>query len=76
MNIDFFYNPSGAFVLVSGKKGILKMYICICNAINEKSLRNLIKCNKIKSIKDFHKINLCCKCGKCYKEVQEIIKNE
>jgi bacterioferritin-associated ferredoxin len=52
------------------------MIVCVCSNINDSKLRNLIKCNKIKSIRDFHKLNVCCNCAKCYKEVQEIIKDE
>lgn len=50
------------------------MIICCCNNINEVSLRTLIKCNKIKSLKHFRKIQEDGSCGKCYKEVQKIIK--
>ena len=50
------------------------MIVCVCSNLNESKMRNLIKCNKIKSVREFHKLQLCCNCGKCYKEVQQIIK--
>jgi bacterioferritin-associated ferredoxin len=52
------------------------MVICVCSAITESTLRNLIKCNKIRSVRDFHKLNVCCNCAKCYKEINDIIKEE
>lgn len=52
------------------------MIVCVCSNINESKMRNLIKCNKIKSVREFHKLQLCCNCAKCYKEVQDIIREE
>jgi bacterioferritin-associated ferredoxin len=52
------------------------MIICVCSNINETNLRNLIKYNKIKSVREFHNLQLCCNCAKCYKEVQDIIREE
>lgn len=50
------------------------MIVCICSNLNENKLRNIIKCNKIKSVKEFHKLQLCCDCHKCNKEIKKIIK--
>lgn len=36
-------------------------------------MRELIKRNKIRSVRDFHNISCCNNCGKCYKEVKSII---
>lgn len=52
------------------------MIICCCKNINESTLKKLIKCNKVNSIKDFRKLNDCSGCGKCYQYAQQVIKNE
>jgi bacterioferritin-associated ferredoxin len=52
------------------------MIVCICSNINDFSLRTLIKSNRIKNVREFHKLNLCCNCAKCYKEINDIIKEE
>jgi len=49
------------------------MIICVCSGINESKIRNLIKCNKIKSIREFHKLQICCNCAKCYPDIKKII---
>lgn len=52
------------------------MYICICSNLNETELRSLIKSKKINSIKEFRKLNCCDGCGKCYAEIQKILRGD
>lgn len=53
------------------------MYICICEGIKEKQIKEYIKENEVI---DFKKlcldINICNQCKKCSKSIQEIIKEE
>ncbi len=52
------------------------MYICLCDAITDKTLKITIKNKNIYKIKDLHKIGLCNNCKKCCKEISRILKNE
>ena len=50
------------------------MIICVCSNTNEDRIRFLIKQNKIKSIREFHKLQICCNCAKCYPDIKKLIK--
>ena len=50
------------------------MIVCVCSNLNETKVRKLIKYNKIKSIRDFHKLQICSNCAKCYPDINKLIK--
>ena len=52
------------------------MIVCICNNINESKLKRLIKDNKIKTVKDIQKMNICTDCKKCCCYIKKAIKIE
>lgn len=52
------------------------MYICLCDAITDKTLKNTIKNKNICKIKDLHRIGMCNNCKKCCSEIKRILKDE
>ena len=48
------------------------MYVCICNAITEDHLKEIIKDNKCASIDDLQKFGVADNCFKCYYEIREM----
>ncbi|CDH05743.1 regulatory or redox component complexing with Bfr, in iron storage and mobility [Xenorhabdus bovienii str. oregonense] len=53
------------------------MYICLCNAISDKTIRNIVRQQHIRSIrelKDFVPVGS--DCGKCIRQAREIMNEE
>lgn len=49
------------------------MYVCICNAITEDHLKEIIKDNKCASINDLQNFGVADSCCKCYNQTQEML---
>lgn len=49
------------------------MIVCICDNINNKTLHQIIKDNKIRKIKQIQAHGVCTKCKKCCSEIKKII---
>ncbi len=49
------------------------MYICICNALNEDDVKDLITNNKIVCMTELKEHNICDNCTKCYSEVRNVL---
>ena len=49
------------------------MYICLCDSITDKTLKNTIKNNNISKVKELHKLGICNNCKKCSNEIKRII---
>lgn len=50
------------------------MFICICHAITERKLKEIIRKNDVSEIEDLNKyIKIGDKCGKCIFSVNELI---
>lgn len=49
------------------------MYICICNALNEDDVKDLITNNEIVCMSELKDHNICNNCTKCYNDIRDIL---
>lgn len=50
------------------------MYVCLCNAISDKAIRNAVRQNKVHSIGELRKIiPVGTECGKCIRHAKAVI---
>ncbi|WGO83400.1 (2Fe-2S)-binding protein [Arsenophonus apicola] len=55
----------------------MKMYICLCNRISDKTIKTLVRDNRITSISGLKKcVSIGSHCGKCLPQATELIKTE
>ncbi|WP_340611946.1 bacterioferritin-associated ferredoxin [Xenorhabdus bharatensis] len=53
------------------------MYICLCNAISDKAIRNAVKQQNVRSIRELKSfVPVGSDCGKCVRQAREIINEE
>ncbi|HAS8352994.1 TPA: bacterioferritin-associated ferredoxin [Vibrio vulnificus] len=53
------------------------MYVCLCNAISDKAIRNAVRQNKVHSIGELRKIiPVGTECGKCIRHAKAVIAEE
>ncbi|RPD93357.1 bacterioferritin-associated ferredoxin [Candidatus Pantoea deserta] len=53
------------------------MYICLCNGISDKSLREVVRRYQPKSIQELrHLVPVGKQCGKCVRAAREIMEDE
>ncbi|WP_416776985.1 bacterioferritin-associated ferredoxin [Xenorhabdus budapestensis] len=53
------------------------MYICLCNAINDKTIRNAVRQQHVRSIRELKSfVPVGSDCGKCVRQAREIINEE
>ena len=49
------------------------MYICVCNAVNEEKLKDIITHNKIVSMSELQKHRVCDRCTRCFNSSLEVL---
>ncbi|MCC8367039.1 MULTISPECIES: bacterioferritin-associated ferredoxin [Xenorhabdus] len=53
------------------------MYICLCNAISDKAIRNAVRQQNVRSIRELKNfVPVGSDCGKCVRQAREIINEE
>ncbi|AYA41466.1 bacterioferritin-associated ferredoxin [Xenorhabdus nematophila] len=53
------------------------MYICLCNAISDKTIRNAVHQQHIRSIRELRNlVPIGSDCGKCIRQAREIMNEE
>jgi bacterioferritin-associated ferredoxin len=53
------------------------MYICLCNAISDKTIRNAVRQQYVRSIRELKNfVPVGSDCGKCVRQAREIINEE
>ncbi|OTA17712.1 Bacterioferritin-associated ferredoxin [Xenorhabdus beddingii] len=53
------------------------MYVCLCNAISDKTIRNAVHQRHVRSIKELRDfIPVGSDCGKCIRQAREIMDEE
>lgn len=51
------------------------MFICVCEQVNEETLKQIIKQHNIKSVKCLHKLSIGLNCKLCSAELKRIVKS-
>lgn len=49
------------------------MYVCICNGLTDKNIKDIVDTNKIVCMTELKEHNICDNCTKCYNEVRDIL---
>ncbi|CDG99543.1 MULTISPECIES: bacterioferritin-associated ferredoxin [Xenorhabdus] len=53
------------------------MYICLCNAISDKTIRNIVRQQHVRSIRELRDfVPVGSDCGKCIRQAREIMNEE
>ncbi|MDE9430463.1 bacterioferritin-associated ferredoxin [Xenorhabdus bovienii] len=53
------------------------MYICLCNAISDKTIRNIVRQQHVRSIRELRDfVSVGSDCGKCIRQAREIMNEE
>ncbi|MBC8954752.1 MULTISPECIES: bacterioferritin-associated ferredoxin [Xenorhabdus] len=53
------------------------MYVCLCNAISDKTIRNAVHQQHVRSIRELRDfVPVGSDCGKCIRQAREIINEE
>ncbi|MGJ0629402.1 bacterioferritin-associated ferredoxin [Xenorhabdus bovienii] len=53
------------------------MYICLCNAISDKTIRNIVRQRHVRSIRELRDfVPVGSDCGKCIRQAREIMNEE
>ncbi|MCP9269939.1 bacterioferritin-associated ferredoxin [Xenorhabdus sp. XENO-1] len=53
------------------------MYICLCNAISDKTIRNIVRQQHVRSIRELRNfVPVGSDCGKCIRQAREIMNEE
>ncbi|CBJ83352.1 regulatory or redox component complexing with Bfr, in iron storage and mobility [Xenorhabdus bovienii SS-2004] len=53
------------------------MYICLCNAISDKTIRNIVCQQHVRSIRELRDfVPVGSNCGKCIRQAREIMNEE
>lgn len=49
------------------------MYVCICNEVTDKQIKEIIKNEPEVTVKSLQAFNVCTQCFKCAKSIKEMI---
>ena len=52
------------------------MILCLCNRVNERSVRDIIRQHNIKTLEKVYKLKGSMQCGKCKEQIENYIERQ